>query len=405
MSSQMYCDLIPQQKKGPGRPGLPLPCIFIKFDLDFSYPLLAGQLAHERAIFGDLRDLAPVGLAPGLHEPVIFLLTMATEKISAYPCPVMIVDPLQNFLNRQGFAMLDGGLATEMEKHGADLDDDLWSAKMLIEAPELVRQVHSDFLNAGADIIATASYQASIDGFAKAGHSRHQAEQLMRLSVDLAVLARETFWAETTMRHQRLKPLVAASIGPYGATLHDGSEYHGNYDLSRQELMDFHRPRMEILADTDADIFAFETIPSMLEAEALLDLLNEFPEKPAWLSFSCRNGKNVSHGESFAACIELASQSSQVVAAGVNCTAPEFIGTLLDSVHEVDLPLLVYPNSGEQWNPEGNQWTGQGCTSAPVLDWHRKGAKILGGCCRISSEAIKNMRTDMVRFLNEDRAK
>jgi len=220
----------------------------------------------------------------------------------------------------------------------------------------------------------------------------------MRLSVDLAVLARETFWAETTQRHQRLKPLVAASIGPYGATLHDGSEYHGNYELTRQELMSFHRPRMEVLADTDADIFAFETIPSRLEAEALLEVLEEFPGKPAWLSFSCRDGETVSHGESFAACIELASQSSQVVAAGVNCTAPEFIDSLLESIQHPDIPIVVYPNSGEQWNPEGNTWMGDACTRVPALDWYEHGARIIGGCCRVSVDAISNMRKDLLCY-------
>src|SRR5210317_388673 len=189
----------------------------------------------------------------------------------------MTVNPLQKFIQRQGFALLDGGLATAMEKYGADLDDELWSAKMLIEAPELIRQVHSEFLDAGADVIATATYQASFEGFGNKGYSPEKAAQLMRLSVDLAVLARENFWSETALRHERLKPLVAASVGPYGAALHDGSEYHGNYGLNQQELKDFHRPRLEVLADTDADLIAFETIPSLLEAEALVEMLEEFP--------------------------------------------------------------------------------------------------------------------------------
>lgn len=311
-------------------------------------------------------------------------------------------NPLQPFLIRQGFVMLDGGLATEMEKHGADLDDELWSAKMLIEAPELIRQVHSVFLEAGADIIATATYQASFEGFAHAGYSSDKAEQLMRLSVDLAVLARESFWSETSLRHERLKPLVAASIGPYGATLHDGSEYHGNYDLDKQALIDFHRPRMNVLADTDADVFAFETIPSMLEAEALLELLTEFPGKLAWLSFSCRDGASVSHGEAFSDCVQMALQSDQVVAAGLNCTRPEFVSDLLGSVNSHGKPLVVYPNSGEQWVPEGNRWSGAHCGSIPVLEWLEMGAQVLGGCCRVSADAIQNMRADLMAYTREN---
>jgi homocysteine S-methyltransferase len=279
----------------------------------------------------------------------------------------MTVNPLQRFIQRQGFALLDGGLATAMEKYGADLDDELWSAKMLIEAPELIRQVHSEFLDAGADVIATATYQASFEGFGNKGYSPEKAAQLMRLSVDLAVLARENFWSETALRHERLKPLVAD------------------------------RPRLEVLADTDADLIAFETIPSLLEAEALVELLEEFPDKTAWLSFSCRDGQSTSHGESFAASISRVTESPQVIAAGVNCTAPEFISELLDSIHNCPVPLVVYPNSGETWNPEGNRWSGESCETVPVMEWYEKGARILGGCCRVSSDAIRSIRADLDR--------
>ena len=313
----------------------------------------------------------------------------------------MIVDPLQAFLTRQGFAMLDGGLATAMETRGADLDDDLWSAKMLIDAPEMIRKVHADFLKAGADIIATASYQASFEGFAQAGYGQGQAESLMRLSVDLALLAREAFWAHDENRRKRMRPLVAASIGPYGACLHDGSEYHGNYGLEKSALIDFHRPRMQVLADTDADLFAFETIPSVLEAEALLELMQEFPEKRAWLSFSCRDGKDVSHGERFSDCVLLADNSEQIVGVGLNCTAPEYATDLLKSADEITTPLVVYPNSGEKWNPDGNQWSGEGCATMPVEDWYDAGARLIGGCCRTSIGDITGMRARLTKHVSE----
>jgi homocysteine S-methyltransferase len=311
----------------------------------------------------------------------------------------MDTDPLQIFLNRQGFVMLDGGLATEMEKHDANLDDDLWSAKMLIESPELIRQVHSDFLKSGADIIATATYQASFEGFEKAGYHAEQAECLMRLGVDLAVLACESFWAKNENHTGRIRPLVAASIGPYGATLHDGSEYHGNYGLDKKHLKDFHRPRMQILADTAADLFAFETIPSRLEAEALIELMQEFPAKQAWLSFSCKDEKHVSHGELFADCVALVEASDQMFAAGVNCTDPEYVDSLLESVDGNSKPLAVYPNSGEQWNSQGNQWMGDGCATMPVQDWYDRGARLIGGCCRTTMEEITRMRSHLTRYV------
>jgi homocysteine S-methyltransferase len=313
----------------------------------------------------------------------------------------MTANPIQAFLTRQGFAMLDGGLATELENRDADLDNDLWSAKMLIDAPEMIRQVHADFLRAGADIIATSSYQASFEGFHQAGYRHGQAERLMRLSVDLALLARETFWARGENRQQRIRPLVAASIGPYGACLHDGSEYHGNYGLEKDALIDFHRPRMEVLADTGADLFAFETIPSLLEAEALLELIREFPGKHAWLSFSCRDEQHVSHGERFSDCVAHADGSEQIVAVGLNCTAPEYATALLESLGAIHTPLVVYPNSGEHWNPDGNQWTGDGCATLPVLDWYEAGARLVGGCCRTSIDEITRMRNSLTRHVSE----
>jgi homocysteine S-methyltransferase len=195
--------------------------------------------------------------------------------------------------------------------------------------------------------------------------------------------------------------LVAASIGPYGATLHDGSEYHGNYGLDKADLIDFHRPRMNVLADSDADLFAFETIPSMLEAEALIELLGEFPEHYAWLSFSCRDGTSVSHGELFADCIDLAAQSGQIVGAGLNCTAPEFVSSLLDSIPDKAIPLVVYPNSGEKWNPDGNRWTGEHSHDIPLREWYGKGARVLGGCCRVSTDTIAHMRTELSLITSE----
>jgi homocysteine S-methyltransferase len=235
-----------------------------------------------------------------------------------------------------------------------------------------------------------------IDGFEKAGYGRKQAEGLMHLAVELALQARGDFWSREDLRRGRLRPLVAASIGPYGACRHDGSEYHGNYGVGRQELRDFHRARMDVLADTPADLFAFETIPSPLEAEVLIDLLGEYPGKSAWLSFSCRNGTQVCHGESFADCAALADASARIVAVGVNCTAPEYIAGLLDSVQALRTPRVVYPNSGEQWVAGENRWAGQGCGGLSAVDWYRSGARLIGGCCRTRPADIRRMRAELL---------
>lgn len=305
---------------------------------------------------------------------------------TSHPAPNLLVQSLA----RQYVLILDGGLATELERRGADLRHELWSARVLMEDPGLIRDVHLAFLEAGADVITTASYQASLEGFERAGLDRGRAAQMMRRSVTLACDARVVFCADTAPG-SRLRPLVAASIGPYGACLADGSEYHGNYGLDKQQLIDFHRPRMEILADTDADLFAFETIPSLLEAQALLELLAEFPGREAWLSFSCRDAECVSHGEPFAECANLADGNEQIIAVGVNCTRPEFVPGLLGSASSISKPLIAYPNSGETWDAEKREWMGQG-GALDASAWVEAGARLVGGCCRVSPDDISAMR-------------
>ena len=299
------------------------------------------------------------------------------------------------YLGQQTPLILDGGLATELERHGADLKHDLWSARMLIENPKLIRQAHLAFLQAGADIIITASYQASLDGFERAGLSRKEAAVAMRRSVELASQAREAF-CEDAAGEGRLPPLIGASIGPYGACLMDGSEYTGNCNLGSRALIDFHRPRMELLADSAAEFFAIETIPSRHEFEALLTLLEEFPGKYAWFSFSCRDGKHLSHGETLAECAALADSHPQVAAVGLNCTDPRFVPELLSSIGSIRTPLLAYPNSGETWDPVTGNWMGRGAAALDASAWVAAGAKLVGGCCRVYPEQIAQMRQSLL---------
>jgi homocysteine S-methyltransferase len=305
-------------------------------------------------------------------------------------------DPLQPFLNCSGFVILDGGLATDLERRGANLNDSLWSAMLLLDNPELIRQVHEDYYLAGADVATTATYQATFAGLARRGLDSAQAADVMRRSVRLAQEARDWFWSRAERRAGRLRPLVAASIGCYGASLHDGSEYRGDYGLSREQLQDFHRPRMEVLAGSGADLLACETIPCQVEAEALVRVLTEFPEMPAWISFSCKDKGHVCHGECLADCVGIAAGCAQVVAVGINCTPPRFISDLLKSVAGVThKPLLVYPNRGENWNARTYSW--EAAPEPPldwgraVRDWHAAGARIIGGCCRTTPDDIRRI--------------
>jgi len=306
-------------------------------------------------------------------------------------------NPLEPILKTHGVIVLDGALATELEHRGADLRDPLWSAKLLLENPELIRQVHIDYFAAGADVATTASYQATIPGLMARGLDARQAADVLRLSVVIAQQARDDF----LKRDPRDSPpsplglLVAASIGCYGAFLHDGSEYRGDYGLTLGQLIDWHRPRLEILADAGADLIACETVPSLLEAEALVTLLAEFPDTPAWLSFSCQDERRLCHGERFAEAVRLANASPNIVAVGVNCTSPRFIDGLLESAALIaQKPLLVYPNSGESWNAAMYRWQGTNSEadwSQAVRRWHALGARLIGGCCRTTPETIRQI--------------
>lgn len=299
---------------------------------------------------------------------------------------------LDAFFAQRPLVILDGALATELERRGADLNDSLWSARLLIEQPELIRQVHLDYFKAGADVATTASYQATFESFARRGFDHAASAGLMRDSVRLAVEARDSFWADPANRVGRSQPVIAASVGPYGAMLADGSEYRGHYGLSEQALMDFHRPRLKVLAESGADLLACETIPCLSEALALARLLPEFPGMSAWISFSCRDGLHNCEGERMADCVAALDSHAQVLAVGVNCTAPEHVDSLIEQMRpHTRKPLLVYPNSGETYDATDKTWHGDtgGCSFAEqALRWHAKGARLIGGCCRTTPEDI-----------------
>ena len=287
-------------------------------------------------------------------------------------------------------------MATELEARGCDLHDPLWSAKVLLETPELIRDVHADYFKSGADCAITASYQATFQGFAQRGLNTDEAADLMRLSVRLACQARDDFWALSRGSGGRVKPFVAASVGPYGAFLADGSEYRGDYGLSLTDLMDFHRPRLAVLANAGADMLACETIPCLLEAQAILKLLEDFPKMTAWFSFSARDGSHTNHGELISDCAKML-EHEHVAAVGVNCTSPEFVTDLVKNIRDAtSKPILAYPNSGEVYDASQKRWTGEATCSGfanQARDWFMAGARVIGGCCRTSPEHIRALST------------
>jgi homocysteine S-methyltransferase len=283
---------------------------------------------------------------------------------------------------RQGPVVLDGGLATQLEAQGHDLNSELWSARLLNDDPDAVVAAHCAYFAAGAQVATTASYQASMDGFAKAGIGRTEAKQLIKRSVRLAEQAR----ASCDDAKQRW---IAGSVGPYGAALADGSEYRGNYDLSVAELREWHRPRIQLLAEAGVDILALETIPCLAEVEALLTEVAG-SEHPCWLSMTCV-GDRTRAGEPVTEAFALARDVDEIIAVGVNCIDPAEAYALVRIAGEsTGKPVVVYPNGGEQWDTSARAWVGP-ATFHPqdVEDWIGGGACLVGGCCRVGPTEIK----------------
>ncbi len=303
-----------------------------------------------------------------------------------------MMNPIQRILTEFPALILDGALATELERHGCDLNDPLWSAKVLMENPALIKQVHKDYFQAGADCAITASYQTTFEGFAERGVGQEEAHRLIQQSVTLAVEARDEFWETVSNKQVRPKPIVAASVGPYGAFLADGSEYRGNYTISKDELVAFHRPRIQALIEAGADVLACETIPCLEEAEALVDVLREFPQAYAWITFSAKDEHYISDGTPITKCARFLTDYDQVVAIGVNCTPPAFIPSLITDIKsESNKPVVVYPNSGEQYNAVTKKWEGSssGDYACEAKKWFEHGAELIGGCCRTKPDDIR----------------
>jgi homocysteine S-methyltransferase len=315
------------------------------------------------------------------------------------------LDPIRSILRDQRFLVLDGGLATELESRGCDLSDRLWSARLLVDDPAAIRQVHLAYLRAGADCVTSASYQATIPGFARRGLPYLKATELLRLSVQLATEARDEFWSEAPNRAGRLRPLVAASIGPYAACLANGSEYTGEYDVAESDLYDFHRDRWHLLGQSGADILACETIPSGAEVTALARLLSEPGDTSAWVSFSCGDAEHLRDGTRLQLAVGELTGLDRVSALGVNCVSPDLVPATIRQLRMLtDKPIIVYPNSGEGWDAIGKKWAGQAHRydiGAAAVGWFDLGAALIGGCCRTGPDDIASIRTALTRAVSQ----
>jgi homocysteine S-methyltransferase len=293
--------------------------------------------------------------------------------------------------------IIDGGLSNVLEAQGINLNHHLWTARLLDQQPEAIIQAHLAYLQAGAQCITTASYQASFPGFAKAGYSYSKTRNLILKSVELAKTAVQQ---HLEIQPDANKPLIAASIGPYGAYLADGSEYRGYHDVDDPTLRSFHQERLHLLAHSDADWLACETIPDLQETRILAELLAQ-TNKPAWVSFSCKDSQHLNDGspiQQAAACFR---NHPSVFALGINCTRPEYVSGLIQNLQATGLQqqIIAYPNSGENYDSQSKNW--QGGNQMPnfsemARDWQQLGASLIGGCCRVGPEQIKDLASQII---------
>ncbi|MBT8077774.1 MAG: homocysteine S-methyltransferase [Gammaproteobacteria bacterium] len=306
-------------------------------------------------------------------------------------------NPFEKALRQNAVTLLDGGLATEIEAQGHDISGSLWSAKMLITNPQAIVDAHLAYLEAGAQCIITASYQASYKSLTEAGVPEGAMDRVIAGSVELAVTARQQFMdANPEIDYV---PVVAASIGPYGAALHNGAEYTGEYDTDEQGLQEFHQRRLGVLDASAADVLAVETIPHATEAAVLCAMLKRCT-KPSWVSFCCRDGKHLSDSTLLRDSAALFAGHPRVRALGVNCTSPEYVASLIGEIKRSapDKAIVVYPNSGETYESATNTWHG---TVSPVecadasLEWRDAGATLIGGCCRMGPQHIAAIKQQL----------
>ena len=271
-------------------------------------------------------------------------------------------------------------MATELEARGHDLGDALWSARILADDPGEIRAVHEAYVDAGARVVVTASYQVSREGFIAAGRTAAQADAALRTAVDVAREATDGRDA-----------LVAASVGPYGAILHDGSEYRGRYGVTRERLVDFHGERLAVIASSAPDVLAIETIPDLDEVSALVEVLADYPDTPAWLTMSCADEALTCAGQPIEDLVAMVSRTPSLRAVGVNCTAPEYVESLLTRLSAAGAPALIaYPNSGRAWSPTAG-WSGSGTEVGGdlVSRWREiPGMALIGGCCGVGPDSI-----------------
>jgi homocysteine S-methyltransferase len=288
--------------------------------------------------------------------------------------------------------LLDGSLSYPLEKQGYNLNKKLWTGDALINDPNVIKKVHKDYLIAGVDFISTSTYQISYNVLEAMDYSLNEIKDVFKRSVNLVEQAIQ----ETNIKRE-IK--IVGSYGPYGASLSNGSEYTGKYDTSDNIIMDYHIKNMNIIKELDIDIILYETIPCLREIEILSKLVEEY-KKEVWVSFTCNKDLEFRDGSSIIKACKILSSIEVISTIGINCFSPllaeKAIKKLKDNSNK---KILIYPNSGEIYNNKDKDWYGEKYFDRSMIKkWLALSPDIIGGCCRVGFEDIKNMRKE-INFL------
>ncbi len=297
---------------------------------------------------------------------------------------------IENLLKQKSVIINDGAMSTELQTMGFDLNNKLWTATILRENPEAIKDVHLNYLNVGANCIISNTYQASIAGFMKSGCTYEESVELIELSIKLLNDARDEWYKNSS----QIYPLVVGSIGPYGAFLADGSEYNGQYGVSIDLVKEFHKERLEIVWNAGVDLLAIETIPSLEEAILLAELTENIGAS-AWITFSCKDGMHNSEGTLISECVKQLENYNCIKAIGVNCVKPKYVTSLVEEIKKYTTkPIVVYANLGSTYDPINKVWLNDSDNKEYTdyaLEWKQAGVKVIGGCCGVSSQDIAKL--------------
>ena len=285
----------------------------------------------------------------------------------------------------EAYTLIDGGLSTAIERLGGDVSGQLWTAGLAVTDPDKLLAAHRSFVEAGAEVIATASYQCDARAFESFGYD---ATRGRRVLADMTALARRATQGTSTR--------VAASVGPFGASLANGSEYTGRYGVEWSVVEHYHREKLRILVDSGPDLVAVETIPLAREAQLIADLLVEYGAPPTWFSFGCADAHRTYGNDDLGVAVRGVSDYPNLVAVGVNCVAPATVSGALRTIRQAigDRPLIAYPNHGRVWDAVARTWTGDDATASiddSVDEWVSLGARFVGGCCGVGPTEIARL--------------